>query len=167
MGLSWRKVREGFAVQIGIAAPLAVVLDEWPDSFAAGQSVSELRSDSDSQRVHAYLMGSMSSEPSESRVGGGPDHGTLDSILTLRFMGVLGESRNAAVSSADEFEDELKAIRYQVLTQRRTLGISDPNIDELKRVFPIVYEQLYTDDYGDATVHIAEGKFQVHLIERW
>lgn len=168
-GLSWKQIREGFTNNcIAVAVPTALIKDEWPYDFASGDSVNPLRSPADGNRVHAYLIGSMSAEPSEPRIGGGSDHGTLDSLLTLRFMAILGQSKGTAtLSSADEFETELKAVRSETMRKRRNLGIASPDIDELKRVFPLIYEEIYTDEYGDALVHIATGKLQIQLIERW
>ena len=104
----------------------------------------------------------------EPKVGGGPDHGSITSTLTLRFMGIMGLSRGTTtLSSADEFEAELKGIRFEVLNNRMTLGIVDPDVSDIRRIWPVQYDDIYTDDYGDSLVHIAEGNLVIELTERW
>lgn len=168
MGLSWRKIREAFATRILTVTPTATVKDEWPYDFSQGDSLVGLNDATNPDRVHAYLIGSMKAEALEEKVGGGPDHGSILSTLTLRFMGILGLSQGTtALSSADEFEAELKAIRYEVLNKRRDLGIVDPDVSDIRRIYPISYDDIYTDDYNGALIHIAEGSLVIELTERW
>lgn len=168
MSLSWRKIREAFAARILAVATTATVKDEWPYDFSQGDSLTGLEDTVDGNFIHAYLIGSMKAEADEPKVGGGPDHGSITSKLTLRFMGVMGLSRGTVTtSSADVFEAELKGIRFEVLNNRMTLGIVDPDVSDIRRIWPIQYDDIYTDDYGDSLVHIAEGNLLIELTERW
>lgn len=168
MGLSWRTIREAFASRILNVAPTATVKDEWPYDFSQGDSLVGLNDLDNIDRVHAYLIGSMKAEADEDKIGGGPDHGSIRSTLTLRFMGLLGLSQGTnTLSSADEFEAELKAIRFDVLNKRRDLGIVDPDVSDIRRIYPISYDDIYTDDYNGSLIHIAEGSLVIELTERW
>jgi hypothetical protein len=160
-GLAWQDLRKGLRACILSVAPNARVYSSWPLKYDIGQTVSLLRSENDSNKIHAWIIGINRAEPFDEKAGGY----NLQWELNVRIWGFVGYDAIHDDSVQHTLEAECRLITQVIYINQKHLGLE--STDALKRGnYMVTWEDIDVNAFGDGNdVYVAQGNLVVTLSE--
>lgn len=159
--LDWRLLREGIARCIGAVAPNARVYDRWPLKFSVGKTAELLRSDADSGKIHAWIIGINKAEPYSDRSGG---QNLILWDLDIRIWGFMGYEYGVdSANPQNDLENECRKITQVI--QMNNVDLTLDIAQCVKEVGYVRFDDIDTQGFGQDDIIVAQGTLEVKLKE--
>ncbi len=171
-GIEWDSIRQGIKSCIeaaltegeGEEAVLkARVYSSWPLKFDVGQTVELLTSETDNDKVHAWIVGINRAMPADGGKSGGH---YLEWPLTLRVWGFLGYDSVYTADTQSIMEKELRAVTRVIYANSKTFGQDD--VFDIKSSGIVQWEEIDTFAFGsNDDVIVAKGSLELTVREHY
>lgn len=161
-GIDWQDIRVGIKNCIKAVVSNAIVYSSWPLKYDIGKTINLLKSDNDSGKVHAWIVGINKAIPYYDKSGGKGIEWELD----VRVWGFLGYAQVYTDSTQHTIESEIRAITKVVMANAKHLGMN--NTQGLVTDGLIDWNDIDVHAFGSgADVHVAQGLLKVKIREHF
>jgi hypothetical protein len=163
--VDWEDLRKGIKDCITAALTVSNVVkariySSWPLKYDVGQTVDLLESETDDNKVHAWIIGINRTVP---RDGGKSSGHYLEWPLQIRVWGFLGFD---GPESQNTIEDEVRKITRVIYANSKTFGQS--TIQGIKSSGIVSWEEIDTYAFSAGNdVLVAKGSLEITIREHY